>query len=210
MNKQKSKKQIRIIEGALLIALCITLCTGLWARAQQQKLSGELVRLHVIAASDSDADQALKLRIRDRALMHLTPLLDRAQSVDDARAVIESELPHLEKLANDEIAAAGFDYSAAAALSPERYPTREYMGFALPAGSYLSLRITLGGGEGQNWWCVVFPPLCMTAVEERESIATLSENSKKLIFAEEEEEYILKFRLIEFFESISPEHLDKR
>ncbi|MGM9526790.1 MAG: stage II sporulation protein R [Oscillospiraceae bacterium] len=209
MNKQKSKKQIRIIEGALLIALCITLCTGLWARAQQQKLSGELVRLHVIAASDSDADQALKLRIRDRALMHLTPLLDRAQSVDDARAVIESELPHLEKLANDEIAAAGFDYSAAAALSPERYPTREYMGFALPAGSYLSLRITLGGGEGQNWWCVVFPPLCMTAVEECESIATLSENSKKLIFAEEEE-YILKFRLIEFFESISPEHLDKR
>ena len=209
MNKQKSKKQIRIIEGALLIALCITLCTGLWARAQQQKLSGELVRLHVIAASDSDADQALKLRIRDRALMHLTPLLDRAQSVDDARAVIESELPHLKKLANDEIAAAGFDYSAAAALSPERYPTREYMGFALPAGSYLSLRITLGGGEGQNWWCVVFPPLCMTAVEERESIATLSENSKKLIFAEEEE-YILKFRLIEFFESISPEHLDKR
>ena len=209
MNKQKSKKQIRIIEGALLIALCLTLCTGLWARAQQQKLSGELVRLHVIAASDSDADQALKLRIRDRALMHLTPLLDRAQSVDDARAVIESELPHLEKLANDEIAAAGFDYSAAAALSPERYPTREYMGFALPAGSYLSLRITLGGGEGQNWWCVVFPPLCMTAVEERESIATLSENSKKLIFAEEEE-YILKFRLIEFFESISPEHLDKR
>lgn len=208
MNKQKSKKQIRIIEGALLIALCITLCTGLWARAQQQKLSGELVRLHVIAASDSDADQALKLRIRDRALMHLTPLLDRAQSVDDARAVIESELPHLEKLANDEIAAAGFDYSAAAALSPERYPTREYMGFALPAGSYLSLRITLGGGEGQNWWCVVFPPLCMTAVEECESIATLSENSKKLIFAEEE--YILKFRLIEFFESISPEHLDKR
>ena len=209
MNKQKSKKQIRIIEGALLIALCLTLCTGLWARAQQQKLSGELVRLHVIAASDSDADQALKLRIRDRALMHLTPLLDRAQSVDDARAVIESELPHLEKLANDEIAAAGFDYSAAAALSPERYPTREYMGFALPEGSYLSLRITLGGGEGQNWWCVVFPPLCMTAVEERESIATLSENSKKLIFAEEEE-YILKFRLIEFFESISPEHLDKR
>ena len=209
MNKQKSKKQIRIIEGALLIALCITLCTGLWARAQQQKLSGELVRLHVIAASDSDADQALKLRIRARALMHLTPLLDRAQSVDDARAVIESELPHLEKLANDEIAAAGFDYSAAAALSPERYPTREYMGFALPAGSYLSLRITLGGGEGQNWWCVVFPPLCMTAVEECESIATLSENSKKLIFAEEEE-YILKFRLIEFFESISPEHLDKR
>lgn len=209
MNKQKSKKQIRIIEGALLIALCITLCTGLWARAQQQKLSGELVRLHVIAASDSDADQALKLRIRDRALMHLTPLLDRAQSVDDARAVIESELPHLEKLANDEIAAAGFDYSAAAALSPERYPTREYMGFALPAGSYLSLRITLGGGEGQNWWCVVFPPLCMTAVEECESIATLSENSKKLVFAEEEE-YILKFRLIEFFESISPEHLDKR
>lgn len=209
MNKQKSKKQIRIIEGALLIALCITLCTGLWARAQQQKLSGELVRLHVIAASDSDADQALKLRIRDRALMHLTPLLDRVQSVDDARAVIESELPHLEKLANDEIAAAGFDYSAAAALSPERYPTREYMGFTLPAGSYLSLRITLGGGEGQNWWCVVFPPLCMTAVEECESIATLSENSKKLIFAEEEE-YILKFRLIEFFESISPEHLDKR
>ena len=166
MNKQKSKKQIRIIEGALLIALCITLCTGLWARAQQQKLSGELVRLHVIAASDSDADQALKLRIRDRALMHLTPLLDRAQSVDDARAVIESELPHLEKLANDEIAAAGFDYSAAAALSPERYPTREYMGFALPAGSYLSLRITLGGGEGQNWWCVAFPTLCVPATSE--------------------------------------------
>ena len=204
MKQQKSDKKLkkmRIFEAALLIALCAALCTGLWARAQQRGLSRELVRLHVIAQSDSEADQLLKLRVRDKALMWLSPLLDGVEDAMDAQAIIKEQLPHLEAAARAEIALAGFDYGARAVIENERYPTREYQGFALPAGDYVSLKIILGGGEGRNWWCVVFPPLCMTAAQEQEAFSQLSEGTQELITAEDGE-YILKFHIIEFFESI--------
>lgn len=199
MKQQKSDKKVsklRIFEAALLIALSVALCSGLWARAQQQGLSRELVRLHVIARSDSEADQLLKLRVRDKALMWLAPLLEDAQDARQAQEIIEAQLEHLEASARAEIERAGFDYGAAAVIENERYPTREYGSFALPAGDYVSLKITLGDGGGKNWWCVVFPPLCMTAVEEQEVFSKLSDENAELI-SSEDGEYILKFHIID-------------
>lgn len=193
---------MRIFEAALLIALSAALCTGLWAEAQQRGLSRELVRLHVIAQSDSEADQLLKLRVRDKTLMWLSPLLDEAEDADDARRIITEQLPKLEEAARAEIAKSGLDYDAQAVIENESYPTREYSGFALPTGDYVSLKITLGEGEGKNWWCVVFPPLCMTAAMEQEAFSQLSEETAELIRSEDGE-YILKFHIIEFFENIA-------
>ena len=200
--KIKKAKTIRIVAASFLLAFSALLCTMLWARAGQQELSRELVRLHVIARSDSEEDQLLKLKVRDKILMQLSPLLDDAWDAAQAQEIITAELPELEAAAEREIAKAGFSYGAAAEIGNERYPTREYGGFALPAGEYVSLRITLGSGEGHNWWCVVFPPLCAAAVsDESEAIDTLSEDNAKLITAQDGE-YILKFRIVEIIDEL--------
>ncbi len=204
MKKQHAKKT-RIFEASLLIALCAALCVGLWARAEQRQLSDELVRLHVIAQSDSEEDQLLKLRVRDRALMWLAPFLEDAENANEARKIIASQLSNLEYAAQYEIGASGLDYKAEAVIENERYPTREYGSFALPAGEYVSLKIILGEGGGHNWWCVVFPPLCMAAVKENEGLSALSDESKELITAESGE-YKLKFHVIELIENIRPSH----
>ena len=157
----EKKPFLRAWETALLLALCVTLLLGLLAGRSQQKLASGLIRLHVIAASDSAEDQQTKLRVRDAVLDALTPELDSAASPRQAQKIIEARLP--------ELAAIGGEISGGssrATLGWENYPTRQYEGFALPAGRYLSLRVELGEAQGQNWWCVMFPPLCLPASGE--------------------------------------------
>lgn len=195
------KQHIKIWEISLLFALCATLCTGLFAKAEQQKLSGELIRLHVIANSDSESDQNAKLNVRDSVLSLLTPCLEGITDIDEAKIVIENELLQICKAARLSLLRDGKYYSAAAKLCIEKYPTREYDGFALPAGDYISLKIILGEGKGHNWWCVVFPPLCMTSVQDEDAFLGLSSDSAKLI-STDGGEYRLKFRIIELYEEL--------
>lgn len=195
------KQHLKIWEVSLLFALCVTLCTGLFAKAEQQQLAGELIRLHVIANSDSESDQRAKLNVRDNALEILAPLLEEITSVDDAEKIIRDALPQLSRDAKQSLLLDGKFYSAKAELCVEQYPTREYDGFALPAGDYVSLKIILGKGEGHNWWCVVFPPLCMTSVQDEDAFSGLSSESAKLI-TYDGSEYRLKFRIIELYEQL--------
>ena len=193
------KKHLKIWEISLLFALCVTLFTGLFAKAEQQKLSGELIRLHVIANSDSQSDQDAKLAVRDCVLELLTPALEGVTDISEAETIINSELPRLCSSAERSLLGDGKFYCVRAELCREDYPTREYDGFALPAGSYLSLKIILGKGQGHNWWCVVFPPLCMTSVEDEDAFSGLTSESAKLITSDSGE-YKLKFRVIELYE----------
>ena len=195
------KQHLKIWELSLLFALCVTLCTGLFAKAEQQQLASELIRLHVIANSDSESDQNAKLNVRDSALKVLTPLLEGVSSVDEAEKVINNALPLLCSEAGKSLLLDGKLYSARAELCLEQYPTRKYDGFALPSGDYISLKIILGKGEGHNWWCVVFPPLCMTAVENEDAFSALTEESAKLI-TYDGSEYKLKFRIIELYQQL--------
>lgn len=197
--KTKSDEHLKIWELALLLALCVTFLTALWAEREQHELSTQLVRLHVIAESDSGEDQAVKLLVRDAVLNHLTPRLEAAKTVSAATQVIDSELPTLRSLAEGVLRENGHDPRAAASLGVESYPTRYYEGFSLPAGDYLSLRIILGEGSGRNWWCVVFPPLCMATAEDEAAFSRLSEESRALIL-EEDSGYKIKFRFIEWYE----------
>lgn len=181
-------------EISMLLALCITLCAGTWASARSEALSNALVRLHVIAVSDEAEEQEIKLRVRDSVLAYLEPRLEGADDAAEARELISAELDGIKAAA--ETAAEGREVSVT--LSREYYPTRDYGSFALPAGSYESLRVVLGEGEGHNWWCVVFPPLCLSAAEAENALETLGGDSAQLLSGEGEG-VVFKFRLLELW-----------
>ena len=132
----------------------------------RQTLKEELVRLHVVAASDSAEDQAVKLRVRDAVLESLREELSNAADVGQAKAYLQKNLPKIEAAANRVLEEAGFADTASVTLCVEEFATRVYDTFTLPAGLYESLRITIGEGAGQNWWCVVFPSLCVPATAD--------------------------------------------
>lgn len=185
--------KLKTWELAALCALCVSLCVGTWAQGRQRDISSSLVRLHVIAASDETAEQELKLRVRDNVLEYLTPVLDKAESPEEAQRIINGELTSIKTAA--EACAGG--RSVSVTLGQEYYPTREYEGFTLPAGQYQSLRVILGEGKGHNWWCVVFPPLCVSAAEQNKALDAMSEPERGLIT--EADGYELRFRIVELW-----------
>ncbi len=187
------KCRLKIWETAALCALCLSLCIGAWAQGRQQELSSSLVRLHVIAASDEPAEQELKLRVRDGVLEYLTPLLDEAEGSEDAQSVISENLGNIQAAASRCAGGRGVSVT----LGSEYYPTREYEGFTLPAGQYQSLRVTLGEGKGHNWWCVVFPPLCVSAAEQDSALETMTAPDRALIT--EADGYELRFHIVELW-----------
>ena len=190
---KKRRDRLYPLEAAALLAVCVTLLTGVWARGRQEALSEKVVRLHVLAASDSEADQAVKLSVRDAVLEYLGPRLEGAADAAEACARLEAELPELERLAG---AASG--QQARAVLGRESYPTREYGDFSLPAGTYTSLKIVLGEGRGRNWWCVVYPPLCAAEAGELRETAALDGEDVRLLTGDGTE-YEIRFRLLEWW-----------
>ena len=187
-------KSLRKWEVALLLALCFTLLAGTWAGAASSRVSEGLVRLHVIAASDDATEQAIKLDVRDAVLSYLEPKLDSAADIAGAEALIEANLDGIAAAA--ESAAQGREVNVT--LGEEYYPTREYDAFSLPAGRYQSLRVTLGEGAGHNWWCVVFPPLCLTAAESEAAFEELDGETRAII-SSDGGGVQFKFRLLELW-----------
>ena len=156
------KKLKRI--GLLALTVAVVWAGGLLA--DKERLRQDILRLHVVAASDSEADQAVKLQVRDAVLGSLRQGLSDLTDVEQARAYVEEMIPKIEKAANLVLAEAGFADTVQVSLTEWEFPEREYDTFSLPAGVYNALRVVIGDGEGQNWWCVVFPELCMGATSE--------------------------------------------
>lgn len=151
------------------IGICLGLVCLVWIGAlvvDRQTLREELVRLHVVAASDSEEDQAVKLRVRDAVIESVQSEMQNVTDAEQAKAYLQENLPKIEAVANQVLAEAGFSDKAVASLCQEEFAARVYDTFTLPAGLYNSLRITIGEGAGQNWWCVVFPSLCIPATSE--------------------------------------------
>lgn len=132
----------------------------------KQVLANNLIRLHVVADSDSAEDQRIKLQVRDAITEKLNAVMDDFQDLESAKAYIQERIPEIEGIANDVLRSAGSACKAVVTLAKEAFPTRQYDTFTLPAGVYESLRVTIGSGEGQNWWCVVFPKLCVSATTD--------------------------------------------
>ena len=196
--------KLKFFEIALLIGLAVFLTSGALALRTQDELADKVVRLHVLANSDSEEDQALKLRVRDAVLEQATAILEQSADRREAESRLRGQLLELERIAAKEIAAEGYDYPVTVNLENTDFPTKEYDGFTLPAGEYLALRVIIGEGKGQNWWCVVFPPLCTAAsadVPASALAAGFSEEEVSLI-TEETQGYVLKFKAVEWWETL--------
>lgn len=191
--EQENGKNLRAWELALLAALCLALCVGLWAQKKQGELASQVVRLHVLAVDDTEEEQALKLRVRDAVLAYLSPVLEGVSDRDEARELLAGRLQAIAETA----AAASEGRKVSVSLGPESYPLRRYEGFVLPAGTYESLRVVLGEGEGHNWWCVVFPPLCLSAADAGRVQSVMKPDDFALII--EEDGYELRFRIVELW-----------
>ena len=187
---------------ALALFLLFLAFTALWAQAQQAGLSEKVLRLHVVANSDTAADQALKLKVRDRVLETTRPLLEGVGNAKEAEAVLAQNLPVLTAAARRELTARGSSDPVSVTLEDAWFPTRTYGAAALPAGTYRALRVVIGAGEGHNWWCVVFPSLCLPAVSETSlQTAGLSDEDIALV-TEESPRYVFRFKSIEWWESL--------
>lgn len=151
----------------IVLCACIAACIWGWSViSDRERLNEELIRLHVVANSDSREDQEIKLRVRDAVVESLSETMADIADIDQAKAYIRENLPKIQQVANKTLKALGCDETALASLKEEVFDTRYYDTFTLPAGVYEALRITIGDGEGQNWWCVVFPTLCIPATSE--------------------------------------------
>ena len=201
---EKPSNQLKWFEIALMLAAAAFLVTGALAHGTQQQLADKVVRLHVLANSDSEEDQALKLRVRDAVLERTETLLEQSADRREAEGLLRGELLELERIAAEEIAAAGYDYPVTAELTDTEFPTREYDGFTLPAGKYLALRVVIGEGAGRNWWCVVFPPLCAAASADVPAAALAAglDMEEVRLITEEDRGYILKFKAVEWWETL--------
>ena len=171
----------------------------------ESEIYDSVLRLHVIANSDTEADQALKLKVRDAVLSESEGLFDGCNTREDAITVLENNKDKLEKAAKRVIEEEGYSYSVSIELGEEEYPTKNYESFCFPAGPYMSLRIIIGEGDGKNWWCVLYPPMCLSAAsrqapEEAFVSVGLNKDQYGIITETEKPTYRVRFRVLEVIE----------
>lgn len=157
----------------------------------QEGIAGEIIRLHVIADSDSEADQLLKLKVKDAVVTKLRRKLENADTIEEAREVILENMDELEKTADRVIEENGFPYKAEATMGQAVFPIKRYGDLIFPAGEYEALRIELGRAEGKNWWCVMFPTLCYVD-ETKQEITEENKEKFKAVLTKEEYESLSK------------------
>ncbi|MBQ2266000.1 MAG: stage II sporulation protein R, partial [Clostridia bacterium] len=171
--------------------ICAVLCSMSHFSAACDDLRQNVLRLHIIANSDSDADQQLKLKIRDEILRETDGLFENSKNLQEAQNTVCDNLKFFEEVANEVIAENGFDYTATASFGTSEFSTRYYDDFTLPAGEYQSLIITLGEAKGKNWWCVVYPTVCIPAAKG-ELNDTVSDDSAQI--AKGGKRFIMRFK----------------
>ena len=183
-----------------MLMLALTLTVAILPTDKDAAIYDDTLRLHILANSDSEVDQAVKYRIRDRLLEKYGKALSDAESFSDAEARIGKIIPDIENDVNTWLSAEGYGYRSKVTLSTEWYDTRDYDSFTLPKGYYTSLRVMLGDAEGQNWWCVMYPPLCLDiATEDAPGDDAVMGYSKEEYLLVKDGGYSMKFKLLEVF-----------
>ena len=192
-----------------IIVLALSLFAGILPIHGEGEIYDTVVRLHVLANSDSDDDQALKLSVRDEVIGVVTPAVEGCKSQAEAISAIEKIIPEIEARAAEKIRAEGYGYSVKVLLGEEYYPTKIYETCAFPEGRYVSMRVVIGEGEGQNWWCCLFPPLCLSAAtdgsdesnEEAFISVGLTGDQYKVITETKNPKYRVRFKILETISS---------
>ncbi|WP_243122850.1 stage II sporulation protein R [Haloimpatiens lingqiaonensis] len=178
---------------------------------KQEEISNKLIRFHVIANSDEEVDQKLKLKVKDEVIKYIQPKLKNSKSIEESRNIIKENDENIIKLAKEIVKKHGYDYKVSSTFSRENFPVKTYGNITLPAGNYEAYRILIGKGEGRNWWCVMFPPLCFVDVTKGEVAYKDTEKEMKKVLSKEEyksidntcnETIVLKFKILEFIKSL--------
>lgn len=195
-------KKSRMIEISLAFALIVAVIFSVVGFEKEcENIRNDVVRLHILANSDSEKDQQVKLAVRDALLNSGKDMFNGTVNVDNAEKCLKNQEQELIRIANEVLSANGFNYKAQVYLTEEYFTTRAYEDFTLPAGEYLALKVILGSGEGHNWWCVMFPPLCLPAASENTDIdAVFSENGAEIV--QSAAKYEIRFKIVEIIESI--------
>jgi len=200
MKRTMKKLWLPISLLLLLSALLAVLPTR-----EETEVYDKVIRLHVLANSDGEEDQALKLKVRDALLAKASALTETCADRREAEAAIAAQIEELRVEAEKTLRANGCDKTVSVVIGQEHYPTRVYEGVRLPAGEYCSLRVMIGEAEGRNWWCVLFPPLCVgSASEVKEEMvdAGLTPGQIKIMTDSDSPRYVLKFKILEILGSL--------
>ena len=186
------KKEQRVLALSLLCGIAVTTLAALYTKNYSEKiLSGiasQVIRFHILANSDEAYDQSLKLLVKDKVLEEYSPILNTSASIEQTRQTLENNLVGIEELAQNIVYEAGYDYKVKVSLEEDKFPTKKYGDITLPAGNYEALRIEIGSSAGQNWWCVMFPPLCYVDVAKNEIDPAAKEVLREVL---SQEEYML-------------------
>ncbi len=200
----QNRLTVFLLTFSIIISLMLPISAAL-PSGEDMQLYDKIIRLHVIANSDSDCDQALKLKVRDGILGTVSELLEGVSDRAAAEEILRSNLDVVKDAAEAVLYSEGSTYSANVTLTKEHYPTRKYEGFTLPSGEYTSLRVLIGEAQGQNWWCVLFPKMCVTSkqkitVSDKGALieAGLTPSQVRIITGNSPD-IVIKFRFIEFF-----------
>ncbi|HBC95629.1 MAG TPA: stage II sporulation protein R [Clostridium sp.] len=181
----------------------------------EEDMASRIIRFHVIANSDSGSDQALKLRVRDRVLEYIAPKLENSEDINKSRKILKENDSRILEIANNEIRREGYSYKVNSTLSETNFPIKTYGNITLPPGKYEAYRIIIGSGQGQNWWCVMFPPLCFVDITKGQVSYKKTEDEMKKVLTPEEYKMVdnsslgvnkkdikLKFKLLEILKDM--------
>lgn len=193
--------KLKKIELALILGLTAAIFFNIFSFAfSSQNIKKDVLRLHIIANSDSAFDQALKLKVRNEILKGGNNIFTGNETLEQAKSKIAANLDNIRNIAVQTIEKNGCKYSVKVALEKAFFDTRYYNNFTLPAGEYEALKVVIGKGEGHNWWCVMFPPLCLSASDNINNVKSLTEEEKRLILSNPD--YEIRFKCVEIYEKL--------
>ena len=214
MKVQQNYKLNNYILMTMLLTIAAVVLVGniLIVKSKQvtDSLADEVIRFHVVANSDTIEDQLLKQRVKDEVIEYMEPLVKDCKSIEDTRNIVKSRLPKIKEIAEVVIGNYEKDYPVYVALDKANFPTKTYGDVVLPAGEYEACRIVIGEGKGENWWCVMYPPLCyidvasgVVPLEGKEQLQQeLSDEQYKLIADNQNEKYQIRFKIVDTINSI--------
>ncbi|MDR1664051.1 MAG: stage II sporulation protein R [Clostridiales bacterium] len=213
MEKKKALQEIKIIAASaafgLLLTLCVAARTYVYSETTQAEIARNVLRFHVLANSDGERDQLLKQKVRDGVLETYREGLSASASVDETREFLTARLDDIKATAGEIVAGNGYDYPVTVQLTTDFFPTKVYGDVTFPPGNYEALRITIGEGAGQNWWCVMFPPLCyidaakgLPGNGKTQLALNLPEREYQLLTNTREPAIKIKFKIIEWWQNL--------
>ena len=198
-----SKSRIKNLSKAIICGFLITLTLGLCGFSGRcDVIRSSVLRLHILANSDSESDQKLKLMVRDAIQNEAGYIFDGAENIEDATEIVEQERERLLAIARRVIDEQGYDYAVDLVVMQEHFETRTYDEVTLPAGTYTTVKIIIGEGEGKNWWCVLFPCMCLPAAQESSELSKVLDDSEVKL-AQSNPQYEVRFKVVEWFYGIA-------